>query len=86
MIVKENITIYKCEFCSKQLFRKHAMIRHEDLCGLNPKNHKDCHDCKFLEKTQIDAPWIVGNHEGAENTKQVNVFKCNKLDKLMFPF
>lgn len=53
MIVKENITIYKCEFCNKKLYVKHAMLKHEDY---------------------------------VDNTKQVSVFKCSKLDKLMFPF
>jgi len=86
MIVTENITVYQCEFCKKKLYRKHAMLKHEDLCNNNPKNFKACMDCKFLEKIQIDAHWIVGNPEYVENSKQVDVFKCNKLDKLMFPF
>ena len=86
MIVTENITVYKCEFCKKKLYRKHAMLKHEDLCNNNPKNFKACIYCKFLEKIQIDAHWNFGNPEYVENSKQVDVSKCNKLDKLMFPF
>lgn len=82
----ENVTIYKCDFCSKELKRKHAMEKHEDLCNNNPKNFKACSGCKHLEKILIDAHWLVGNPDYVDNTKQVNVFKCNKLDKLMFPF
>jgi hypothetical protein len=86
MIVTENVTIYQCEFCKKKLYKKYAMLKHEDLCNNNPKNFKACMDCKFLEKIQIDVHWIIGNPEDVENNKQVGVFKCNKLDKLMFPF
>ena len=86
MKIKENITVYKCDFCDKKLFRKYAMLKHEDLCNSNPKNFKACMDCKYLEKIQIDAHWVVGNPEYVENSKQVDVFRCNKLDKLMFPF
>lgn len=86
MIIIENVTIYKCEFCSKKLYRKHAMLKHEDLCFNNPKNIKACMNCEFLEKIQINAHWLVGNSEHVDNSKQVDVFRCNKLDKLMFPF
>jgi len=86
MKITENITLYQCDFCKKKLFLKHAMVKHEDLCLSNPKNFKDCMECTHLEKTQTEVHWIDGNPDYAGNTKQVDVFRCNKLDKLMFPF
>jgi uncharacterized radical SAM superfamily protein len=54
MKVTENVTVYQCEHCGKKLFRKHAMIKHEELCNNNHKNYKACMaGCAFLEKTQI---------------------------------
>ena len=86
MTIKENVTLYKCDFCGKKLFRKHAMSNHEEVCFNNPKNFKACMDCKFLEKIQIDAPWNQGHPDYCSNEKQVSTFNCNKLDKMMFPF
>lgn len=40
MIITNNVTVYKCEFCNKKLYRKHAMIKHEDLCIHNTKKIK----------------------------------------------
>ena len=86
MIIKSNVTVYQCEFCKKKLYRKHSMLKHEDLCFNNPKNYKACTGCKFLDKIQIDVHWIVGDPQFVDNIKQVDVFRCSKLDKLMFPF
>lgn len=85
MKTTKNVTIYQCDFCKKKLYRKHAMVKHEDLCNNNPKNFKACMDCKYLEKIQMDVSWQNGNPE-SEDIKQVDVFNCTKLDKLMFPF
>lgn len=86
MIIKENITLYKCEYCGKALFRRKMMEKHEDLCNNNPKNFKACMDCKFLEKVQVDVHWLDGHPDYNANERKVEAFKCNKLDKLMFPF
>lgn len=77
---------YKCDFCNKSLMRKSAMIDHEDKCYKNPKNIKPCFDCKYLEETKKIVPFIIGNPEFVDNEKEVKVFRCTKLDKLMFPF
>jgi hypothetical protein len=89
----ENVTIYKCDFCKKELKRKHAMIKHEELCLNNPNNHKACiNGCTHLTQAQIEVwfdnpnynPDYSNSSEGYY--KKVTVFKCSKLDKLMYPF
>lgn len=52
----ENITIYKCDFCKKELKRKHAMIKHEKNCLNNPENHKAClNGCMHLERVNKEV-------------------------------
>jgi len=87
MRVIENVAIYKCVYCGKELKRKSAMTRHEERCNNNPKNHKHClSGCVYLQKTNVDVyfdSYILG-----EEGKRFNVecFQCTKLDKLMFPY
>lgn len=87
----ENVTFYKCDFCKKELKRKHAMTNHEIRCNCNPLNFRACtNGCLFLEREVIDVDFI--SHYDYENgvsiykTKQVNSFKCTKFDKIMYPF
>lgn len=62
MRVVENVTIYKCDFCKKELKRKHAMQNHENRCNNNPINNRPClNGCKHLEKRDIN--WDVGKHD-----------------------
>ncbi len=85
----ENVTIYKCDFCKKELKRKHAMSKHENLCNCNPVNFKACtNGCVFLEKEKVTLHFEVGHSEdGVEYSEQEKeVFKCTKFDKLMYPF
>jgi len=91
MNTKENVTVYKCDFCSKKLFVKKAMENHEKGCSKNPINQKPCHFCEHLSTIEKEV-WFEnvhyhpdhGNSEG--DRKKVKVFKCDKLDKLMFPY
>ena len=53
MKVKENVTVYSCEYCKKKLFRQHAMEAHEMMCNKNPDNYRPCYGCKYLEKERI---------------------------------
>jgi hypothetical protein len=84
----ENVTIYKCDFCKKELKRKHAMINHELKCDENPANKKACHFCEHLETIEKEVCFEThfGYGEVDYTDKIVKVFKCSKLDKLMFPF
>lgn len=87
MTIKENVTLYNCDFCKKELKRKHAMEKHEDLCSNNPKNSKACFGgCIHLETVEMEVSFINGNPEYSDNLKKVEVFRCKKLDKLMFPY
>jgi len=87
----ENVTIYKCDFCKKELKRKHAMISHESKCDQNPINQKACHFCEHLETIEKEVEFEK-YHQGdgwcdfEPEYKNVKVFRCAKLDKLMFPF
>lgn len=85
----ENVTIYKCDFCKKELKRKHSMILHEKICNSNPENFKACmNGCVHLEMEKVILYFEVGHSEdGVEYSEQnKDVFKCNKMDKLMYPW
>ena len=87
MKIIENVTIYKCDHCGKELKRKHSMIKHEDLCFSNPKNQKACYGCIYFEETKIDTTFLgCGEYGEKYNEKTVKCFRCTKLDKLMFPY
>lgn len=79
----KNVTVYKCEFCKKTLFRKHAMIRHEKFCESNPENSKACSGCMFLEEETIEH--VRYNHYGSESITSSTSFKCVKKDILVYP-
>ena len=87
----ENVTIYKCDFCKKELKRKHAMVNHENKCNCNPINFRACTSgCIYLEREEIDVDYEVGydyeNGETQYESKKVNAFKCTKFDKIMYPY
>jgi hypothetical protein len=86
----ENVTLYKCDFCKKELKRKHSMVLHETICLNNPINHKACMSgCKHLDVIEKNVWFETGydpdyGSEGEE--RKVTVFQCNKIGKLMYPF
>ncbi len=91
MKIIENVTIYKCDFCKKELKRKHAMVNHEEKCNSNPLNFRACtNGCTFLQREIIDVDFETGYHyengESEYSKIQVNAFKCTKFDKIMYPF
>ena len=82
----ENINIYKCDFCNKELKRKHAMLNHELKCNNNPLNKKACNDgCNYLVRQEISV-LFEGNYNQDPKEIKVNCFKCEKLNKLMYPY
>lgn len=85
MIVKQNVTLYKCEFCNKELKRKHAMENHELSCSGNPINHRAClNGCNYLERVSIE--YDTGRLEygdGEPIFRDGQAFVCTKLNKLL---
>jgi len=77
------VTQFSCDFCSKKLFQKAAMQKHEDSCALNPENAVLCLDCAFCKKEErefhIDI--IRGSEAGAmfdTEPRKFNVYHCSK--------
>lgn len=86
MKVRENRTTFHCDFCSKYVFSKGAMTTHEKNCNSNPANDKACYGCDFLEKTTLEVYFDSGRYEEDGDLKEVEVFRCSKLDKYIYPF
>lgn len=94
MKIKENTTIYQCDFCNRKMFKKHAMIAHELWCNSNPENFRACSGCKYLEEKQVEYSYnipTVGQglgiiFDGKTITKKTTGFRCNKLNKDIYPF
>lgn len=85
MIVKENITVYQCQFCKKKLFVKRAMEHHEKYCSSNPENFKACEGCIHLEEIQIEYEIGDDYYLCEPIIRKVTGFHCKKLDKKMYP-
>lgn len=83
MIVKENVNVYICEHCKRKMFRKHAMALHEPACFSNPENKRACSGCEHLQ--QIEILYYFDHFDG-EHEAKTKGFKCNKLDKIMYPY
>jgi len=75
----ENVTIYKCDFCSKELKRKHAMEKHEQQCNCNPINLRPClNNCQYLERKPVVLGIGREDHITREEiTKEYNGFFCS---------
>jgi hypothetical protein len=82
MTIKENVTVYSCDFCKRKMFRKHAMINHEQYCGSNPKNWRACSACDFMVRKPIEYYFDAydGEHEGTSKG-----FYCEHLETYMYP-
>jgi len=94
MKVKENVTVYQCEFCKRKMFVKHAMEKHEKWCYSNPENFRACSGCKHLEEVTVEYSYSVptiGDHlgvifDGSTVERKTTGFHCKKLDKQLYPF
>ena len=84
MKVKENVTIYQCEFCYKKLFIEKAMLVHEVKCSQNPLNIRACFDCENMERVNIKYEPSVQTYEN-DNLMSSTTFKCNAKKIFMFP-
>ncbi len=85
MKIKENITLYSCDYCKKKLQVKHAMIRHEEFCYLNPKNTPACSGCDFLKEIQKTIYFNSLYNPDSESSRIVKAFNCTKLNKELYP-
>ena len=77
----ENVTIYKCDFCKKELKRKHAMVKHETECFNNPLNFRPCQTCRYLEKQNdgdTEIHFISGGEDDIRYEKTPDYFFCKK--------
>jgi len=85
MTIKENVTLYKCDFCKRKMQVKGAMERHEPLCYMNPKNQSICQGCNHLEEIEVEYTAFYPNRYGeSEVERTTKGFRCVKLDKLMY--
>ena len=87
MITLTNQTIYKCEFCKKRYAKKGNAEKHENYCGLNPKNHHQCLlSCIHLEvSTEIYThEWtnFLGRKESEQRTRKSFSCKFHKNKRL----
>lgn len=78
------VTQFSCDFCSKKLFQKAAMIKHEDNCGNNPANYVKCLGCSFLEKQERE--FYIDSFDGnfTESERKFNVYYCNKINQMLY--
>ncbi|MFD2922028.1 hypothetical protein ACFS6H_20070 [Terrimonas rubra] len=94
MKIRNNITVYACEHCNKKMFVRHAMERHEKWCNKNLDNFRACHDCKFLDRINIDYSYsaatidpisfgVIPDSRLVE--KQTKGFFCSKIQKKIYP-
>jgi len=78
----ENVTIYKCDFCKKELKRKYAMVKHEIKCFHNPVNFSPCFNCSNLEKKEVK--YYFDTFQG-ESSKDLNLFHCKLKQIFLYP-
>jgi hypothetical protein len=83
MKVKENVTVYQCEYCKKKLFVRGAMGRHEKWCTYNPENFAACSGCDHLEETRV--AYTKDGDDGHTCHLQSTAFRCKKLDQMVYP-
>ena len=86
MKVKQNVTLYICEHCKKKLFMKHAMVKHEIKCSMNPANFSACAGCNHLEEKPIEYTRFGYNgYVETEDVIETHTFHCKKLNKDIYP-
>lgn len=83
MKIKENITIYQCEHCSKVYQRENYCIEHENVCSKNPENIPACWNyCEHLVKKEF----VEESYNGWDSyTFKGKSFYCKKKDMFMKP-
>ncbi len=82
MKIRENITIYQCDFCGKKYLIEHFCKSHEEKCKKNPDNFRICHSCDNLE--QIETEYYYDTFQG-EGVRTVKVFHCKVKKEYLYP-
>ena len=87
MKIKENVTLYICEHCKKEMKTLKGMARHERICNKNPLNVRICHGCSHLEEKEIEVTYFnYANGYETEHVKKAKSFYCNKLKVGVYPY
>lgn len=83
MKIRENVTLFICDFCKKRLIKKAAMQRHEKFCSLNPENHAACSLCSHCI---LKKEYFLYN-EGSEDQIETpsNTFFCEAKQIGQYP-
>jgi hypothetical protein len=82
MKVKENVTIYECDFCKKNYRVKTACEKHENFCYKNPTNTPKCSGCNHLEEYQKEI-WY--DTFGGERMMKRKAFRCKAQGIGLYP-
>ena len=88
MIIKENVTVYQCQFCKKKMFRKHSMENHESKCYSNPLNFSACTNCEHCENIEVEYCVDTKDQYGEPDHeyKKTQGFFCKAKNIEMYPF
>lgn len=84
MKIKENVTLYCCEYCGKEYKRQKSCAVHEERCNNNPKNSRPCALCGYfsMKKTKVlrhDA------YDQQDEYYPVELFHCSKKESFLYP-
>lgn len=82
MKVRENVTVYNCDFCNKRYLVKNACLLHETWCGSNPKNFPACSGCEHIEEYQKEI-WVGEGEDGY--SRNVTAFRCRAKGIGLYP-
>jgi len=85
MKIRENVTLYICEHCKKEMKTEKGMKNHEVKCDLNPLNQRLCHHCEHLECKDklVDIERPEPHYDSTTKTKG---FKCKELNIELYPY
>lgn len=74
-MIEKQVTIYRCGFCNKLYLKKAYCERHENICGKNKINWRDCFECPHLQNKTGETPTNL--YYGPE-MKTVKFLFCEK--------
>ena len=81
----ETREVYKCEYCRKMYQVKRMCENHEVSCKKRPDYLRPCHSCLVLKKVR-ETIWAgVGDENGNEMERVVEVLFCEKKDCFIYP-